>query len=165
MAPRNLPDLIEDNAAWYGIAPRKLWRWALDAIANDVLVPAFPAGQSLDGKYPLGGMPWTLGKIVRTAHKAIDSYRPSNDLWAKSLMFDPDQFDRWLRKVLRDHEIPVIPKRAAGRKKTKREKISAFIAESYPDDIPADKTVVRDFEAKFKDSVSERTVRRARGRA
>jgi hypothetical protein len=44
----NLRDLIENGAARHGIAPRRLWGWALDAIAKDVLRPVLPEGQSLD---------------------------------------------------------------------------------------------------------------------
>jgi hypothetical protein len=158
VAIENLPDLIEDNVARYGIAPRKVWGWALEAIEKDVLRPVFPAGQSLDTKFSHGGMgPLTLRNII-SARRKIDHYDPATENWAKNLSFDTDAFKSWLKKALSAHRI-------VGRKKTKRERISAFIAESYPDDIPADKTVVLDIKAKLGDSVSERTVRRARGRA
>jgi hypothetical protein len=167
MVLRDLPDLIEDAAAEYGIGHRKLWGWALDAIATNVLGPIFPEGQSLDTEFNHGGMPWTLRKTVRRAHSAIDRYLPSRDLWAKSLRIDPREFDRWLKKVLRAHNIPVHPKRPAGRKATLRERVASFIDENYaPGAIPGSETVARDFEQKEggRQRVSERTVRRALGR-
>jgi hypothetical protein len=80
----NLPDLIEDNVARYGIAPRKVWGWALEAIEKDVLRPVFPAGQSLDTKFSHGGMgPLTLRNII-SARRKIDHYDPATENWAKT---------------------------------------------------------------------------------
>ena len=110
----------------------------------------------------------TLRNVVCNAHRAIERYDPSNDLWAKSLMFDPVEFDRWLEKVLQVRNIPVHPKRSAGRKNTTRERVAAYVAKTYPDGVPAGitvKAIVRDIETEIGLRVSERTVRRALGRA
>src|SRR6516164_6002513 len=116
MAVEHLPALIEDNAAKYGIAPRRLWSWALDAIAKDVLKPVFPEGRSLDTEFSHGGMgPLTLRKII-SARRRIGQYDPSIEIWAKDLMFDTGAFERGLTKVLLAHRIPTHPKRRAGRK-------------------------------------------------
>jgi hypothetical protein len=168
MAVEHLPALVEDNAAKYGITPRKLWSWALDAIAKDVLKPVYPEGQSLDTEFSHGGMgPLTLRNII-SARRRSDQYDPSTESWAKDLMFDTGAFERWLRKALLAHRIPAHPKRAAGRKKTKREALADFIGANYPHGIPGGvpvKAILRDIETKIGFRVSERTFRRALGRA
>jgi hypothetical protein len=162
---KSLPNLIEDSAPLYGISPRKLWRWALDAILKGVLGPLLPEGQTLDTEFSHGGTgQLTLRKIVR-ARRRIDRYDPSTETWAKALKFEPGGFDKWLKKVLRDHNFPVIPKRPVGRKLRKRETVRSYISEFYPDSVPDDKTIVREIKAKLGLSVSDRTVRRALGRA
>jgi hypothetical protein len=173
VAVESLPDLIENSAARYGIAPRKLWGWALNAIAKDELRPILPEGQSLDTEFSHGGMPLTLRRIIEARRviepgRDMERYDPSCEGWAKMLLFNPEQFDKWLRKVFRTKNIPVHPKRTAGAPKTKVETVALFIA-SYPDGtIPAGRTykeVVRDIKQKFpRLSVSERTIRRALGR-
>ena len=167
MAVEHLPALIEDNAAKYGMAPRKLWSWALDAIAKDVLKPVFPKGQSLDTEFSHGGMGLlTLRKII-SARRKIDHYDPSTEIWAKGLMFDTGAFEHWLTKALLAHRIPAHPKRAAGRKKTQWEALADFIGANYPHGIPGGvplKTILRDIETKIGFRVSERTFRRALGR-
>jgi hypothetical protein len=173
VATKNLPDLIEDNAARYGVAQRELWGWALDAIEKDVLRPDLilpeKTSKSLDTEFSHGGMgPLTLRKII-SARRRVDRYDPSTENWAKCLMFDTAAFERWLKKTLLAHRIPAHPKRAAGRKKTKRESVASLIAEIYPDGVPDGitvKVIAREIEAKKKElRVSERTVRRALGRA
>jgi hypothetical protein len=168
VAVESLPDLIEDSAARYDIAPRKLWSWALDAIIKGELRPALPIGQTLDTLFSHGGMLLTLRSIIK-ARRDMERYDPSCEGWAKMLLFNPAHFDKWLRKVLRTKNIPVHPKRTAGAPKTKVETVARFIA-SYPHGtIPAGMTykeVARDIKQKFpRLSVSERTIRRALGRA
>jgi hypothetical protein len=168
VAVKCLPDLIEDNAAKYGIASRKLWSWALEDIEKDVLRPVFEEGQSLDTEFSHGGMgPLTIRKIIR-ARRRSDQYDPSTESWAKDLRFDTGAFERWLSKALLAHRIPAHPKRAAGRKKTKREALADFIGANYPHGIPGGvpvKAILRDIETKIGFRVSERTFRRALGRA
>jgi hypothetical protein len=170
MAIEELPALIEDNAAKYWIAPRKLWRLALDAIEKDVLRPVLPEGQSLDTEFSHGGMgPLTRRRIIRSASSRIERHEPSNDEWAKELKFEAKEFDSWFKKALQAQNIPAHPRRASGRKKTIGKSVAEFIAETYPDGVPAGvtvKSIRRDFEGRNKGlSVSERTVRRALGRA
>ena len=162
----SLRDLIESRAAYYGVATRTLWKWALDVIAKDVLRPVLPEGQTLDTEFSHGGMSkLTLREVIKEAERAIERYDPSNDNWAKTLMFDPAGFDSWLREILQAQRIAVRPKRPAGRKRTVREKVALFIDENYAGAIPGDKTIVRDIKTKIGLSVSERTIRRALGRA
>jgi hypothetical protein len=109
----------------------------------------------------------TLRGVIRNTWRAIERYDPSNDNWAKTLMFDPARFEGWLKKVLLTHHIAIHPKRPAGRKKMKRDEVASFIAKNYPDGVPAGitgKTIARDIQAKTGLPVSERTVRRALGR-
>jgi hypothetical protein len=164
----SLCDLIEDKAAQYGIALRKLWRWALDAIVTGRLSPVLPEGQSLDTKFNHGGMWLTLRGVIRSACRTIEDRLPSNDNWAKTLKFDPAAFDSWLKKVLQAQGIAAHPKRPGGRKKTLRELAASFLADRYPDGIPDGtplKTVVQNFEVETGRRISERTMRRAQGRA
>jgi hypothetical protein len=92
----SLRDLVESRAAWEGIASRKLWAWALDAIAKDLLKPILPEGQSLDTKFNHGGGWLTLRGVIHSALQAIERHEPSNDNWAKVLMLDPAVFHKWL---------------------------------------------------------------------
>jgi hypothetical protein len=168
LAIENLPNLIEDCAARDGVAARKLWSWALDAIDQGVLRPILPEGQTLDTEFSHGGMPLTLRKIVLRTHRAIERYIPSKDEWAKTLMFDATEFDNWLKRFFQAQSMPAHPKRPAGRKPNKRERVASFIKQKYPKGVPAGITgnaIARQFEAKHKVSISERTVRRALGRA
>jgi hypothetical protein len=164
LAVESLPDLIEDSTAQYGIAPRKLWNWSLDAVAKGALRPAFP--ESLDTEINHGGMRLTYRKIIE-ARRKIKRYDPQNINWAENLIFSPVEFDSWLKKALLAHNIPAHPKRLAGRKNTLRERLALFIAETYPDGVAGvlAKSICRDFEAQAGLRVSDRTVRRALGRA
>jgi hypothetical protein len=89
----SLRDLIESRAAWHIIAPRTLCRWALDAIAQNVL---HPEGVSLDTEFSHGGMPLTWRKIITAALDQIDRVDPSDFDWFRSLTCDPTVFDKWL---------------------------------------------------------------------
>jgi hypothetical protein len=166
----SLCELVEDNSARYGIAPRRLWKWALDAIATDILKPTFPEGYSIDGKFDYGGRALTLRERVATASASFDRIEKdiSSWWWFKSLFFfNAIQFETWVKKTLRAHRMAVAPKRAAGRKANIRESVKSFIAEKYPHDLPAGvtyKSIVQDLKNSKGLCVSERTVGRALGR-
>ena len=72
-------------------------------------------------------------------------------------------FERWYE---RGRELPQHPARPGGAKPTKRQAVAKFIEENYPSELPpnvTDKTIVRALRDRGVE-VSERTVRRARGR-
>ena len=163
----SIRDLVEAGAAQHAIAPRKLWKWTLDAIAHGVIAPILPQEMSLDTRFVHGGMPLTWRKVFVGALLAVERNLPSNNGWAKNLILDVAVFDRWLEKVIRDQELVDHPKRSAGRKPTIRDSVTSFIAQKYHNDIPAgasDKIIAAAFEAETGTPVSVRTVRRARGR-
>jgi hypothetical protein len=162
-----LPNLIEDSADRYDIRPRKLWRWALDAILKGALRPMLSEEQTLDTEFSHGGMgPLTLRRIIEV-RRDIQRYDSSYVAWANVLKFNPASFENWLKSALRDQSIPVHPKRRAGATQMKRERAASYIAEKYGDRVPAGitiKGIVRDIKARIGLSVSERTVLRALGR-
>lgn len=163
---KSLRDLMDDAGAQHGIAQRKLWRWVLTAMANELL-PIFPEGMTLKTKFDHGGMLLTWSVVIDSALAAIERHIPSNDNWTKTLKIDPAIFDKWLKGFLQTVKIPRHAKRGAGAKAALREAVASFIAEQYPSRIPAGitrKIIARDFEAQHKTSVSERTVGRAMGR-
>jgi hypothetical protein len=163
----SIRDLVETRAPRHGLAPRELWRWALDSIANDMMAPIFPEGTSLDTWFDFGGARYTWRKVIVRALHTIENHLPSNDGWAKNLMLDGAVFDERLEKFAKDQKLVVFPRRSAGRKPTLREDVTSFIAQKYRGGIPAgtsDKVIANAFKAEKKTSVSLRTVRRARGR-
>jgi hypothetical protein len=90
-------DLVESRAAEVGVAPRKLYGWALDAIKQNMLVPILPEGVSIDTEFDHGGMQrQTWRQVIGRALAAIKHHIPSNDGWANTLMLDPAAFDKWL---------------------------------------------------------------------
>jgi len=97
-------DLVESRSAAHGIAPRTLWRLALDAIARNALVPILPEGVSLDTKSDHGGMSWTWRGVVVDALRRIERANPSDFPWSSKLKFDPAVFDQWLNAVLQAFE-------------------------------------------------------------
>jgi hypothetical protein len=162
----SLCDLVEDNSARYGIAPRRLWKWALDAIATDILKPILPEGYSIDTTFDYGGQVVTIRKLITTASALLERIDPSSWWWLKHLFFDPVGFQIWVEKSLRAHSIVVHPKRPAGRRVTSREIVSSFIAQRYPHGVPAGltyKSILNDLECEGH-RISERTLRRALGR-
>ena len=157
----NLRDLIESRAADHGVPLRKLWKWTLQAILSDVIAPILPEGKSLDVPFPHGGRSLTWRTVIKTVLPTIDSYGPPGHDWTGTLMFDVAGFDMWLKSALKDRRMPVHPKRRAGAKQTRREKVKLFIEEKYPSGIPPGvtyKQIANEL------GVSERTVRRAYGR-
>jgi hypothetical protein len=155
----SLRDLIESRAATHGVAPRRLWKWVLDAIVQDIIVPIFPDEMSLDTEYDHGGGLLTWRRAIRRVLPTIDSYGPPRWMW--TLMFDVVGFDRWLKNALKDQRIPVRPKRRAGPKLTAREKAKLYI-EKYPSGIIPPGVTYKQIANEL--GVSERTVRRAYGR-
>jgi hypothetical protein len=172
----SLPKLVKTRADKHDEITRlELWAWVFDAIANDVLRPDLPEGQSLDIEFDdIGGMrkleplgngvvigrdPWTLRKLLRKASRETKRYILLLEKWAEALMYDTTEFDSWLQKELLAHQIPASQKRRGGRKK-KRDRVVPFIQEHYSGNLPAggNKEIAQ------KLGVSERTVRRGLGR-
>ncbi|MFZ2077897.1 MAG: hypothetical protein WAV38_14850 [Xanthobacteraceae bacterium] len=157
---KSLRDMIESKAAQHGVASRELWKLALNAILDDVLMPILPADcSSLDKEFNHGGQRINLRKVIRRVLPTIDSYGPPNSDWTRCLEFDDAPFEKWLRGALKDQQLPAHPKRRAGAKPTPRE--MAKLYEKYQSEIPSGVT--------FKQianelGISERTVRRAYGR-
>jgi hypothetical protein len=161
---KSLRDQIENRAAHQGIALRELWKWVLDAISSDALVPVLPADcPSLDTKFKLGGQSLTLRTVIKRVLPTIDSYGPPNGDWTKVLEFDDAPFDKWLRGALEDQRMSVHPKRRAGRKATLQDKVRSFIQEKYPSLGVPYKRIADDFRAEKGIPVSERTIGRALG--
>jgi hypothetical protein len=160
---KDLRDLVMDEAAARGIAREKVWEWACLAIVRDELQVELPDRASLETR--LGGATTWRDLIAQGAVAADRGNDPARYQWTRHIMLDPVEFGRWLD--LRAGGITVHPKRPAGRKKTKRDKVASFIAENYSGDVAGVtlNAIARDIETKIGLHVSERTVRRALGRA
>jgi hypothetical protein len=166
---RNLRELVEDEAARRGVAPRKLWEQVLGGIVRDALPPILPEGISLDTQFNHGGMPLTLRRVIAGRLKHIERYDPSGDGWAKTLMFDPAAFGKWLDEVQpfltpnRRPYSPPKPQRHASRRDAALEAMTAL----YPDKRPLGsiKTITSDINLWLAQMnggcVSEDTVSRA----
>ena len=104
------------------------------------------------------------GVLIKHALQYVDSVDPARYRWTRELMFDAAAFDRWLKSALRRQPRP---KRRAGAKPSKREKLEAFLEKKYQSEIPAGvtyKEIANHFHAETGVLVHERTVRRAFGR-
>jgi hypothetical protein len=144
-----------------------LEKLALEAIIQNLITPIFPEDLSLDTEFKHGGMSLTWGKIVSTALEQVERYDPARYGWTQQWIFDAAVFDKWLKSALQARHIPAHSKRRAGAKSIKRDGVADLIAKEYPSGIPAgvtDKKIANDYKAKTRSDVSERTVRRARGR-
>jgi hypothetical protein len=100
----SLRDLVEDEAARCRLPTRKVWRWALEAIARDVLPPQLPDGMTLDTRLPHPSAGQTRRGIVIDTLRAVDSgssYDPAKSAWTARLMFDRVVFGKWLKGVRR----------------------------------------------------------------
>ena len=165
----SLRDLVETGAAKYPVAPRWLWEWALDAILRQVLLAKFPEGISLDTPFNHGGAWHKWRNVIGGALPAVGrGSDPSSWGWTSAIMLSPAAFHSWLKETLRERKITIYPRRAVGAKSTLREDVAAFIAANYPNSIPAgitNKKIAQDYKSKTRIVVSERTVRRARGRS
>ncbi len=164
----SLRDLIESRAARHGLAPRTLWKVALDAIVRDVLLVILPDGNSLDTKFNLRGEWLSWREVFNRVLPSMDRREPSYEFWANDPMCDAAVFDNWLESAFNRNETPVHPKRTAGAKrKTPREELASFIHAKYGLPLSAGityKQIAKDFEAETGLHVIERTVARALGR-
>jgi hypothetical protein len=89
----SLRELVESRAAWHGRAPLTLWRWTLNAIVQNALVPG---GLSLDAEFNWGGMPLTWRRVIAAALARIDRVNPSTINWTSEITIEPAVFDKWL---------------------------------------------------------------------
>jgi hypothetical protein len=158
----SLCDLIETRSARYDITRWKLWVWAFAAILKDGLVPDFS-----DDVIPYPDDPARLRHAITNSLPAIEQRGadPSKWIWAQRLVFAPAVFDKWLNETLQKQQFPANQKRRAGAKPTLRKMVKEFLDD--PDGPPAsatDKQIAEQFKKKFGLAVSEKTVRRARGR-
>lgn len=129
---------MEDEAARRGVAPRKLWAQVLGGIVRDALRPILPGDMSLDTQFNHGGMLLTLRRVIAGRLNDIERYDPSADGWAKTMMFDPAAFRKWLDEVQpfltpdRRPFSPPKPERHASRRNAALEAMTAL----YPDKRP-----------------------------
>jgi hypothetical protein len=158
----SLCDLIETRSARCGITKGKLWEWAFAAILNDGLVPDFS-----DDVIPYPDDPARLRYAIANALPAIKQRGadPSKWNWVRNLVLAPAAFDKWLKETLQKQQFPANQKRRAGAKPTLREMVKKFLDDpASPPASATDKRIAEQFEKKFGQAVSERTVSRARGR-
>jgi len=164
----SLRDLVETCAARHGLAQRLLWKWALDAIVRNELVPIFSDGSSLDTKLEHSGRLLSWREIINIVLPSTDRNVPTNEFWANNLIFAAAGFDNWAANAIKRSGAPVHPKRPAGAKrKTPRDELASFIHATYGLPLSGSITynkIATDFEAKTGVYVKERTVARALGR-
>src|SRR5262245_61601865 len=101
----SLRDLIENRAALYGIAPRALCRWALEAIVQNTLPLVLPEDGSLD---TVDGVGRTLRSRIVSLLPGIDSVDPFKFGWVRKLKCDPKEFDRRLNVETKAASSPGI---------------------------------------------------------
>jgi len=159
-----LCDLVETRSAQYSIPRRKLWSWAFTAILDSILIPDSPGDASLDTEFGIG-VAWR--RKITDALSALErqSTDPSKWNWTGALVFSSAAFDTWLKGALRDNKFPPRSKRRAGAKSS-RDKLAAFIANKYPNDVPPGvtyKEIAKQAKGAVGKIVHERTVRRALG--
>jgi hypothetical protein len=158
----SLCDLIETRSARYGITRQKLWEWAFAAILKDSLVP-----DSSDDVIPYPDDPAQRRHAIAIALPAIEQRGadPSKWYWARRMAFAPRVFDKWLNETLQKQQFPANQTRRAGAKPTRREMVKEFLDDpAGPPAGATGKQIAEQFEKKIGQAVSERTVRRARGR-
>jgi len=90
----SLRDLIENRAVLHSIVPRRLCRWALEAIVQNTLPLVLPEGVSLD---TVDGVGRTLRSRILRLLPGIESVDPFKFGWVRNLKCDPKEFDTWLK--------------------------------------------------------------------
>jgi hypothetical protein len=105
---------------------------------------------------------WMLDSIQGIEHRG---FNPSKANWCRQLMISPAAFDKLLKKALQDNRFPALPKRRAGAKPTKRDEIKKFVGKNKRRfSTTTNKEIRKRAIDELGIEVSERTVRRARGR-
>jgi hypothetical protein len=127
----------------------ELWTWILEAICNDqwfdeVAQDGLATARSLLQAIKMGGGD------------------PSNTPFGRKSTASEAAFDKWLRETLRQRQFPAHLKQRAGRKPN-REAVADFLVKRGGRPGETVKELVREIKEQLGITVSERTVRRARG--
>jgi hypothetical protein len=160
--PERLCDLIETRSARHGITRRSLWVLTSDAVLKGELELNFSAAVQPDPNNPEIARGMIANARWSIEHGTAD---PADWPWARRLVISPTSFDKWLKGALHDLQFPATPKRRAGAKPVLIV-LKEFITETYPKGVPpgiTNKDIAEAARERIGKTVSERTVRRARG--
>src|SRR5262249_47219969 len=138
-------------------------RWRLWASAFTAMLKGHLAVEFSNDVVPDPDDPVRLRHAITAALPRVKERRtdPSQLNWAQNLTLAPAAFDKWLRRTLQDGLFPEQPKRRGGARPVRRTEAAAFVAK-HPD--LTNKEISLKIEKATGKSISERTVRRARGR-
>jgi hypothetical protein len=154
-----LCDLIETRSALHCVTRLKLWRLVFAAVLDGQLEPAWS-----DDVPPDPNNHEMLRALIAGVHLVI-SGDPASWPWVRRVVISPVAFDKWLKGALHDLQFPASPKRRAGAKPVLIV-LKEFIDETYPKGVPpgiTNKDIAEAAKERVGKTVSERTVRRARG--